>query len=736
MTNCSLTKNLDDNDLVYVGTELHIEDQENAKSIDRFRHKIELIPPRKTRTGIGNILIGFHNIFDKAEEKGFKNWVKNKLGEKPVIYKDDILSKTEATLEFYLKGKGFFSNEIVCDSTSSDRKAKITCDIELGDRYVIDSLIFPTDTTYMALELDKELRRAILEEGNYYDRDRLEFERLRLSTLAGEKGFAEFSTNNIFFYVDTTKTGNRLDIYTQVLQPTDSTLHIRYTLDTINVYTNYRSNSINDKNLLSTKYNESLTIHESDKYLNHSLINRLILEDTDGYYNRTLENKTINRFLDLGLFRYINVVNEPSSSGDASHIIQNIYLTPEDMQSISGEYELNNRSGNFLGTGASINYEHKNLFHHAERLQVSLGGQVETQFGNGLSLINSSDINTSAELSIPKFIIPFIKVNESKNYIPRTVIKLNYTFQRRIQFYSLQSLSSKYGYKWRESSTNLHELYPINLNQVRVTNKTTEFQNILNNDVRLNRSFDNILISGLQYYFTYSNQTNKTDSRYSYFRGEIETSGNILSIVSGADKANPKEIAGLRFAQFAKVTLDYRRYLSLTKGSIATRILIGVGAAYGNSEEIPYIKQYLIGGSNSVRAFRLRGLGPGSYFPIINTSNPLQSQLLDQTGDVKLEMNAEYRFPIFNYLKGALFVDAGNIWLINNQQRPDGNIKLNEFYKQIGIGTGFGMRLDFDFFLVRLDLAVPLRGPTASGFQWQQVDLSNLRYNLGIGYPF
>lgn len=745
MTSCSLTKNLEDNDLVYMGTEIELLDKQQAKSIERFQYNIDLIPPTPTRTGIGNVYIGLYNIFNNAEKKGFKNWVRNRLGEKPVIYKNEMIDKTEAKLGFYLNGKGFFSHNINCDTSTQDRKINITCDITLGERYKIDSLIFPIDTTYIALELDEQLKRAILKEGNYYDRDRLEFERLRLSTLAGDLGFADFGVNNIYFYVDSAKTNNMVDIYTEVLQPTDSTYHTRYLLDSIKVYTNYTINRPSNENVISTQVSDNLTVYEDQQYLSHTLLDRLIIEDPDWYYNRSLEKKSINRLLDLGLFRFINVVNQPSPSGDKAHIVQNIYLTPDKMQGISGEVEINNRSGNFLGTGASINYEHKNLFHHAERLDISLGGQLETQFGDGLSLINSSDVNASAELAIPRFIVPFFTIKEGKNYVPRTVIKLNYTYQRRVQFYTLQSLSSKYGYKWRESSTNLHELYPINLNQVRVTDKTPEFQNLLDDDIRLSRSFDDILISGLQYYFTFSDQDNLADKRYQFFRAEVETSGNILSLISGADKANPKDIAGLRFAQFGKLTLDYRRYFPLRKGSIATRTIIGIGAAYGNSEELPYIKQYLIGGSNSIRAFRLRGLGPGLYFPPTGINTPISSQLVDQTGDVKLEMNVEYRFPIFNYLKGALFVDAGNIWLLNSKERSEGNFSFKDFYTQLGVGTGLGFRLDFGFFLIRLDIAFPLRAPTLNGFDWQFSDIAihkgswrsdNLRYNLGIGYPF
>ncbi len=744
ISSCSLTKNLDDDDQVYMGTNITVEDREQGKSVEKFNFNLGSVAKTGTKNGLGNFYIGLHNIFKDAPPKGFKNWVKNKLGNKPVLYTPDIEATTEARLKFYLNGKGYFSHSLSCDTVSHNRKVDLNCNIKLDERYRIDSLIFPLDSSYVALELDENKKRTIIREQNYYDRDRLDFERLRLTTLAGDMGFADFNINNVYYYVDTAHVDNTVDIYLQILSPTDSTSHIRYTLDSIRIYPNYSLKSSNAQ-LTAVPVGDGITVYENDHYLSHQLIDQLILEDPDWYYNRTLELKSINRLQNLGLFRFINVVNEPSKNGKRGHITQNIYLTPTEMQSISGELELNNRSGNFVGTGASGRYQHKNLFGHAENLNLSIGGQVETQFGDGVSLINSSDFSAEAEISFPRFIVPFIKLRENRNYIPRTIVKTNYTNQRRTSFYTINSLTTKIGYSWRESFSKLHEFYPINLNQLRVSGVTPEFQDILNNDLRLSRSFDNFLIGGLQYYFTYTDQVNRNDRNHNYLKVEVETSGNLLSIITGANKANPREVAGLKFAQYSKITFDYRKYFELKKSDLAARVIMGIGGAYGNSEEIPYVKQYIIGGSNSIRAYRLRGLGPGTFLADTVGLTALESQFVDQTGDLKLEMNVEYRFPVFNYLKSAVFIDAGNIWLLDNKERPEGNFKFNEFYKQIGIGTGLGLRLDFDFFLIRLDIAFPLRGPTANGFEWMISDIDlfsqswrkdNVRYNLGIGYPF
>jgi len=744
-SSCKLTKNLAEGDSVYMGTNITIQDVKQAKSIREFKYILKDIPQRGTENGIGNFKIGLHNIFETAPEKGLKHWVKYRLGSRPIIFSGDMLEITEAKLVYYLKGKGFFSNMVSCDSTAINRKTKLNCDVTLGERFRIDSLIFPTDTLYTILNLNEETKRQILKETDYYDRDKLDFERLRLTTLAGNKGYADFRSNNVHFYVDTARIENKVDIYTKIISPTDSTQHIRYTLDSILVYPNYSKSDLNILPAIQTPLDNSITIIETIPYLNHDLFERLILEDPDRYFNRTLQTRTNRRLQNLGLFQVINIVNEPSANGQEDHITQKIFLSPLDIQSVSGEVELNNRSGNSFGFGGSISYQNRNLFGHAEYLNLSLGGQVETQFGDGVSLINSSDFNASAELTIPRFIAPFLRITTNKNFLPRTVIKSDITIQRRTDFYSIQSITGKFGYRWRQTTSKLHELYPININEIKVSNETQDFLDLISLDTRLQRSFSDVLIGGLQYFYTYSSQTNPTDRSSHYFKGSLETSGNLLSTIFGSDQSSPKEIFGQEFAQFTKVTLDFRKYWGFNESDLAARIILGVGKAFGNSAELPYIKQYFVGGSNSLRAFRIRGLGPGSFFVNPEGLTEIESQFVDQTGDMKLEMNVEYRFPVFKYFKGALFIDAGNIWLIDSPDRLEENFDISRFYNQIAIGTGLGFRLDFDFFVIRLDIAFPLREPSANGFIWRISDFDvlskewrrdNLRYNLGIGYPF
>ncbi|MCB0648742.1 MAG: BamA/TamA family outer membrane protein [Saprospiraceae bacterium] len=743
---CSLTKGLKDEDMVYMGAKVKVIDKKNAASVQQFYEINDALPNKYTKPGIANINVGLYNLFKETKETGIKHWVKYKLGNKPVVFENQMIGNTKAQLTYYLNGKGFFDHEVACDTSSSGRKINMTCTVELNERYRIDSVIFPVDSTYISLNLDDKLQRAILTEGSYYNRDRLDYERSRLTRLAGDIGYAEFSVDNVFYYVDTAKGNHKADIYLRILPPSSGGNHIRYTLDTIHIFPNYSLIDTFSNPLTEAPISGTIKIFESDHYLNHDLINHVLLENTGSYYNRTNEQKTVNRFQDLGLFRFINVKNLPNPNGGPGHMIQQILLSPEKIQNISAEAELNNRSGNFFGTGASVKYRHKNLFGHAEQFNVSLSGQLETQIGTGLSLVNSSDITGSTEIIFPRLIVPFFKIREGKTYIPKTDIKTNYTYQRRIQYYTLSSLVFKYGFLWRETATKYHELYPLVVNKLGVNDKTEEFQRLLDNDPRLQSSFENTLITGIQYNFTYSDQINLRDRNHFYLKNETETSGNLFNLVLRGDAENPKSIAGINYAQFFKNTVDVRKYIPFQRSDLAMRVLLGTAFSYGNSKELPYIKQYFIGGSNSVRAFRLRGLGPGSYVPEDNQSGGIGNQFVDQTGDLKIEMSAEYRFPIYRFFKGAVFADAGNVWLLRSTDKPEGVFGFSDFYKELGIGAGFGLRLDFNFFLLRLDLATPFRAPMrGSGFQWVIDDINPvdkswrreyLRYNLGIGYPF
>ncbi|HEX9015518.1 MAG TPA: BamA/TamA family outer membrane protein, partial [Chloroflexota bacterium] len=355
-------------------------------------------------------------------------------------------------------------------------------------------------------------------------------------------------------------------------------------------------------------------------------------------------------------------------------------------------------------------------------------------------------------LELPKFITPWTIEDVSTRFVPKTRIELGARLLDRLQYFKMLSLDASFGYDWKETLTKEHVLDPISFTLVHLAKRTPLFSALLTANPFLRRSYEEQFILGSNYTFTYNDQLETDRKNHLYFKGGIDLSGNLLyavqSLLAGrkGSPENPFKIFGTTYSQYARFDIDLRHYYHSVDQStaIATRLVGGVGFAYGNSSTMPYVKQFYIGGANSVRAFNARSLGPGSY----KTPDSLAANgFFDEAGDIKLEANVEYRFPLVSILEGALFLDAGNIWLARDDPtRPGATFSSRTFLDEVAVGTGFGIRLDLSFFVLRLDLAFPLRIPyLPEGERWVARKIAfgdptwrknNLVFNIAIGYPY
>ena len=323
-----------------------------------------------------------------------------------------------------------------------------------------------------------------------------------------------------------------------------------------------------------------------------------------------------------------------------------------------------------------------------------------------------------------------------KNYfeysIPKTKASLKADILNRSQLYSLLTFSGDFGYIWQANKYVTHEIDPISINYVRPSNISDEFQAILDNNVFLESSFDQQFISGLTYAFTYNGMLRQNKKSLFYIHSTFDIAGNSISLLSQENDEGKNEFLGLEYAQYAKADVDFRYHYRLTQESkIATRLFAGYGLPYGNSSVLPFSKQYFSGGAYSVRAFRTRSLGPGTYSP----ENTDDRSFFDQSGNIRLEANVEYRFPIYSYFKGAIFADAGNVWTTAGNGLEGGEFGSN-FINEFGIGAGIGLRVDVQGFVIRFDLAAPWHDPSeVEGERWN-FDVANPVFNFAIGYPF
>jgi len=399
-----------------------------------------------------------------------------------------------------------------------------------------------------------------------------------------------------------------------------------------------------------------------------------------------------------------------------------------------------------LGVAGNFIYQSRNLFKGAEIFKFKISGAMEIQKllnknaveeQNTFLIFNTIETGAEVGLDIPKFLIPVKQERFSKYFKPKTTINSGIRFQQRPDF-TRYILNATFGYEWKESQTKRHILYPADINSVKI--KTTEaFQSTIDaiNDPKILNSYKDHLTMALKYSFIFNNQQVNKKHKFNYFRGNFETSGNLLRLSNNIFK-NSESIEGvyhvfnIQYAQYLRADMDFRQYFIFNEfNTLVLRGVIGGGLAYGNSTVLPFEKSFFSGGANSIRAWKIYSLGPGAYRDTIN---------LNKTGDINLEGNIEYRFPIYRYLKGAFFIDVGNTWVNKkNPLMPDAEFKIKRFYKEIAIGTGFGARFDFSFFILRVDMAIPLRDPSKTGSgKWLFNDLSSqsVNFNLGIGYPF
>jgi len=423
-------------------------------------------------------------------------------------------------------------------------------------------------------------------------------------------------------------------------------------------------------------------------------------------------------------------------------------MTPLPKRTFRAGLDLVSKSNNFMGPRMNLSLLNRNTFDGAELLNLSLAGSFEAQLSGNDKNLFSYSWNPQLELTYPRFLLPFNLKRTGSIYIPKTHFLLSYNYLKRVSYFDMRTFQFVFGYKWKENIRKEHELNPIDVSYTTVGNKSAAFDALVNPNPFLKKSYEEKFIAGGTYSFTYNEQMIADKKAQYFFHLSSELAGNLFSlarIISGSKVSaeNPATIAGSVYSQFAKISVDGRFYYNFRdKNKLAMRFFAGVARTYGNSSVLPYSKQFFSGGPNSIRAFHINSLGPGIYEQKLDTIGFLQLG-----GDLKLEMNTEYRFGIMRYLKGALFVDAGNVWLLKSNPENIGSpFVFSKFLNEIAVGAGVGLRVDVSFFILRFDLAMPLRIPwLEENHRWVMNEINfgssawrgkNLILNIAIGYPF
>ncbi len=744
-SSCSLTKKLADDELLVTSTSVEFEEPDDIVNKYKLTTQLLEIAKPELRYGLGGFNLWLYQAMgEPKKEKSLRSWIKRKLGTPPELFDDRTIERSRLILTKRMQDLGYFGTTVKVDTLVKKQKVDLTYRIENSGRYRVRNIEYPDDTLNIVRYMTPLEEKPILKPDAYYSKFDLDKERARLEGGIQKKGYLDFRGNAIFYYVDTALGNQQVDVFMKVKPFKDSLDYERYYLGNTYVYPNYSLEKQSEDDKKDTISYKNINVIQSWEILKPDVLQQNIIQRTGDVINQGQQQTSVSHLLDLDVFKFVNLKYQPRYENNRKYLDRFFLLTPALNQRVSGEFQINNRVGGYLGTTVIGTYTHRNLFKRGEHFQISLSGGVETQLGDqdAGTFINTLDFTAEASLRLPTFLIPFLEKRTWKRFVPQTFLSLNANFQIRTELFTQNALRASFGYDWKENQRVHHVLNLLRVNRVRLINREPKFDTILMNDPRLANSFKDVFISGLEYTYTFNNQSLDRLEPYFVIRTQIGTSGNVLGLLSGKRGTEPNEIIGVPYAQFFKISPDIRFYLPRRKNLLAARLNLGLGIPYGNSEELPYITQFFVGGANSIRAFRLRALGPGSFFD----TTAVRDQFIDQTGDIKMEFSTEYRFDLLSYLKGAIFVDAGNIWVLNSETRPQGVFNFSDFHESIAIGTGLGLRLDFDFFVIRLDGSFALRQPTPDQtFEWTFNKINfldghwrseNLILNLAIGYPF
>lgn len=741
--------------MLYTGAEVKIEnDSLSKKSKKALKSELEdnLTPkPNSSFLGLRPKLFFYNIAKEPKKEKGFNYWLKYKIGEKPVLLSDVDREFNKDIIVNYSENKGYFNAKATYDTVSNNKKAQVIYTLRPGNQYLINKVKFQNDSIPVTEEIVKVSDKTLLKEGNPFDLGVIKSERERIDNQLKQKGFYYFHPDNLIIQADSTVTKNhKVELNVKLKENTPDLAKQQFTIDKVIVFPNYNIRDVKDgkynipmdSDSLAKYAHDDIYVIDPEQKFKPKIFDRALYFKKGDLYNRADHNLTLNRLINLGVFKFVK--NEFVISDSLNHKFDTYYLlTPRQIQSLRLEALGRTNSANYAGSELNLNWTHRNLFRGAEQFKASVYGAFDVQIGGPKDAKNLFRAGANAQLSIPRIVAPF-RFNSSSAFVPRTNISIGYEFQNRTEYYTLNTFSGSFGYLWKENVRKEHDLKIIDITYVTPANVTPLYDSISAKSQALQRVVQKQLIFGPTYSYTYTN-TMLPKKNTIYYKGTLDLAGNLTGLFSGANVKDGKQksIFGVPFSQYAKMEHDFRFYHKLgDKSSFASRFIGGIAYPYGNSDNIPFSKQFFSGGSNSIRAFRARTLGPGSFDP----RTIKQGYYFDQSGDIKLELNAEYRANIYKFLNVAFFADAGNIWLVNDDiQRPGAKFS-SDFLSEIAVGAGFGLRLDFSILILRLDLAMPFRVPYyEKGDRWTFDKINfgnsswrrdNLILNIAIGYPF
>ena len=662
-----------------------------------------------------NPLINLYN-WSNGKGKGWDRFVQ-KVGVPPVIYDPDLVDSSIDNLKNHLAYLGYYGSEVTSDIRVKKERVVVTYNVTLGKRYPIKHIdyVLPKKGPFAEAFL-KDTLNMLVRPGDYLSESSLDAETVRSSAVLRNEGFYSFNKNYYFFEADTLSV------------PDSAILQLK-----INEFT--RNETARDAKPIRKFYIDNVTIsYPKSLKFRDKILKDLTTIYPGQVYSADEINKTYTRLSALKVFSSVNI---GMTQVDTNLVDCSISMAQSKLQGFKVNLESSINSTGLFGISPQLSYYHKNIFRGGEWLNLSFMGNFQFKFNNS---VRSNEFGVSAGLSFPRFFpLPYKLFTGS---IPRTDIKFSYNYQSRPE-YTRNILSTQYGYNGNIDDKFFYQAYPLQLNVVQLSDLDANFYNSLVNDPFLRNAYQNHfdLGSGATLYFT-TDPESIPKSTYFYTRLQFDIAGNMLSAfkpLMQKDENGAGMLWKTPFSQFVRAELTLSRTWIFGRNSgqaIATRLLAGAGHAYGNSTSLPFEKHFYAGGANSLRGWQARTVGPGL--------SPMDKSFVipNQTGDMRLEANIEYRFDLFWKLAGAVFVDAGNVWTLKDDNTEDGRLAMfrwDTFGDSIAANWGVGLRLNFGFLLLRLDAGMKVHDPAreikwVNPAQWLQTE--NYALHFGVGYPF
>ncbi len=752
LSSCNNTKNIAAGDALYTGASVKMKNSPAPKKVNSvLTEDLEgLIRPKPNSKLLGiRLKLSIYNLAGKPNPKGRKGLgsIIRKFGEPPVLLSQVNIKKNEELLTNYLENRGFFHAVVTGDTLVKNTKAKATYTVEPGGQYKINNVTFPSDSSVISETIRSISDKTILKNGDAFNLDVIKGERTRIDITLKEKGFYFFSPDNLIIYVDSTIGSEMVNLYVSFKPGIPMADRQAYRINDVYIYSNYNLNTARRDTLkMDSILYKGYYVIDRKKTFKPQVFDRMMRFRPGDLYNRTDHNLSLSRLINLGTFKFVK--NRFEVVPDSFKLNAFYYLTPLPKKSLSAELGGSSKSNNSTGSDITLRWKNRNALRGAEQLSVKAYVGTEVQISAQGSRYPVSRAGAEANLTFPRFIIPIVKLNTSGSYVPRTNIQLGYDVLNRQKLYTLNSFRTQFGYIWKESPQKEHNFNPIAINFVQPLNVTDEYQKRVDTMPLLKRAIEKQFTIGSNYVYNYNQLAASTIKNPGgiYLNTLLDLSGNIAGLITKPNLKNgdTARIFKVPFSQYIKTEVDFRYYFKIgQRNQWANRIIAGVGYPYGNSSQMPFIKQFFVGGNNSLRGFRSRSLGPGTYNALQNTTTT-RTFFPDQTGDIKIELNSEYRAQISGIFYGAIFIDAGNVWLYNDDSRQLGGKFSKNFLKELASDAGVGIRFDLSILLLRLDVAFPISDPRRPAGDRLVIDQfgnklfrrTNTVYNLAIGLPF